>query len=115
MLDHVVLVCGGRGYTGTWSLYAVLDSLVPRPTKIIEGGQTGADRKARQWAIARGIPFQTFEANWKGQGKAAGPIRNRKMLVEGKPHKVVAFKGNSGTANMVAQAKAAGVPVFEVP
>jgi hypothetical protein len=36
------------------------------------------------------------------------------MLEEGKPDLVVAFPGGTGTANMVKQARAAGVEVLEV-
>jgi UDP-N-acetylmuramoylalanine-D-glutamate ligase len=34
------------------------------------------------------------------------------MLKEGRPDLVVAFPGGKGTANMVAQARAAGIRVF---
>ena len=34
------------------------------------------------------------------------------MLAEGKPDLVVAFPGGAGTANMIEQARAAGVRVF---
>lgn len=48
------------------------------------------------------------------EGKAAGPIRNQRMLDDGKPDRVLAFPGGRGTANMVKLAKAAGVPVHEI-
>jgi hypothetical protein len=41
-------------------------------------------------------------------------IRNSKMLAEGKPEMVLAFPGGRGTANMVKQARSAGVSVCEV-
>ena len=67
---------------------------------------------ARKFAEWQGIPVKTFEADWDRHGKAAGPIRNKQMLDEGKPDLVVAFEGGKGTANMIAQAEAAGVRVF---
>lgn len=36
------------------------------------------------------------------------------MLTEGNPDLVVAFKGEKGTANMVDQARRAGIKVIEV-
>jgi hypothetical protein len=39
-----------------------------------------------------------FQAAW-----AARPLRNQRMLTEGKPNLFVAFPGGKGTANMVAQ------------
>ena len=38
-------------------------------------------------------------------------MRNARMLAEGKPDLVVAFPGGRGTADMVAQARKAGVRV----
>jgi UDP-N-acetylmuramoylalanine-D-glutamate ligase len=60
------------------------------------------------------IPVETYEADWDTHGKAAGPIRNKRMLDEGKPDLVVAFPGGRGTANMISQARKAGVEVIEV-
>jgi len=110
-----VLVCGGRRYTDQTFAFAVLDRVhVKRPiTLIIEGGATGADRFAREWAIARGVRYQTFEANWQRYGNRAGPVRNHTMLREGKPDFVVAFAGGSGTAHMVRIAKEASTRVLE--
>jgi len=52
-----------------------------------------------------------FPADWSRHGKSAGPIRNRQMLIEGRPDIVVAFPGGKGTANMIKQAVEAGVKV----
>ena len=52
-----------------------------------------------------------YPANWKKHGRAAGPIRNKQMLEEAKPDLVIAFPGGAGTANMVKQAREAGVKV----
>lgn len=42
----------------------------------------------------------------------AGPIRNRRMLEQGKPDLVVAFPGGAGTANMVRLTEAAALPLL---
>ena len=47
-------------------------------------------------------------------GKRAGPLRNQRMLDEGKPDLVVAFPGGGGTKDMVRRAVKAGVSVHEV-
>ncbi len=114
-----VLVCGGRNYSDFSRLCAVLDKLNDEAgvDVVIEGGAPGADRLAREWAriVARpGADVETFEADWENQGTFAGPARNRRMLTEGKPDLVIAFPGGSGTANMVKQARKAGVEVVEI-
>jgi hypothetical protein len=115
-----VLVTGGRKYANQGRVYSALDAVHAKHgiTLLIEGGATGADRLARGWAITRGIPFEIEEVtkeDWVRYGKRAGIMRNAVMLIKYSPEAVVAFKGGTGTADMVAKAEAAGVPVWRVP
>lgn len=121
-----ILVCGGRDFNNKRLLEGILDKLVdwhtpdeygnrlPRDCVIIHGGARGADLLADSWAVTNWVPIEEFKADWKTYGKAAGPIRNKQMLEEGKPTMVLAFPGGTGTANMISQAKAAGIPVVTV-
>jgi hypothetical protein len=111
-----VLVCGGRNYSDSIQLSTVLCQIDAERafTALIHGGASGADRIASIWARDGGIPVESYPAEWGKFGYAAGPKRNRQMLQEGKPDLVIAFPGGKGTANMVAQARAAGVKVIEV-
>lgn len=144
-----VLVCGSRTFTKWkeqgWmmhcllgGLYGNIKSLHPElgainPTYsefvLIEGGATGADEKAHFWGLGmapadrkeNGGIFEhlTFEADWKTHGKAAGPIRNQRMLDEGKPTVCYAFidkplAESRGTFDMVTRCRKAGVPVVLV-
>lgn len=113
-----VLVCGSRHYSDYKRIHHVLNMTHVEHgiSHLIEGGQTGADRIARKWAIASCVPFTTFEADWNSHGRAAGPIRNQKMLDDGKPDVVFAFpEGGPGTRSMIALSEKAGVKtlVFE--
>jgi hypothetical protein len=109
-----VLVCGGRDFDDCDKLNIMLRSLwLSCSDVIIHGAAPGADTLAGQWAHDRGIPVEAFPADWEKHGRAAGPIRNQQMLAEGKPDLVVAFPGHRGTANMVRQAREAGVRVLE--
>jgi hypothetical protein len=113
-----LLVCGGRDFADREKLDRVL-RLVDRargPIRVlIHGDAPGADRLSAQWAKDTGLDeygeVLAFPADWKLHGKAAGPIRNQQMLVEGKPDVVVAFPGGTGTADMVRRARAAGLTV----
>ncbi len=108
-----VLVCGGRDYSDWKAVRYALDELhIKSPiTLVIQGGAQGVDAFAGGCALSRGVPERIFKADWTKHGRAAGPIRNKQMLEEGKPDLVVAFPGGRGTADMVRQARAAGVPV----
>lgn len=110
------LVCGGRYFDDTAALDAELDRIhAENPiTLLIHGAARGADNMAAFWAANKGVPRKAFPADWKSHGRAAGPIRNKQMLVEGAPDLVVAFKGGRGTENMIGLAQAAGVTVRRV-
>jgi hypothetical protein len=111
-----VLVCGGRDYADARALNEALDAIHRETpiTRLIHGAARGADSLAATWAVSRGIPASAFPADWKQDGKAAGFIRNARMLRDGRPELVVAFPGGKGTAHMVKLAKDAGVPVREI-
>lgn len=107
-----VLVCGGRDFDNADMIDEVLREI--QPGLVIHGAARGADSLAGEWAERNGVPVETFPADWRKYRQAAGPIRNKQMLDEGKPDLVVAFPGAHGTANMMRQATDAGVSVFEV-
>jgi len=129
-----VIVCGGRDYGWRMNtnrtktvdkveveyLFRKLDLLrdavenvIGRKLFIIQGEATGADSWAKKWAEINGITTLDFPADWDTHKKAAGFIRNKQMLDEGKPELVIAFKGGNGTAMMIDIAKKANVPVKE--
>jgi hypothetical protein len=121
-----VLVCGGRDLdriaAWNWLERNAYDEIAHATgcysglsiSAIIHGGARGADQGAADWGESQNVPVVAFVANWKKHGKSAGPIRNHRMLEEGKPDIVIALPGGRGTADMVRQAKGHGVPVIEV-
>ena len=108
-----ILVCGGRDYNDREFLFDQLDALDAAQgfKTVIHGAASGADTLAEEWANSRGKGLMAFPADWKRHGKAAGPMRNKSMLDFGRPELVLAFPGGKGTANMIAQAIKAQVPV----
>lgn len=112
-----VLVCGGRYYSDRdhiWNTLCSLDVKRGPFAVVIHGCATGADSEAMIWAQTCGRKHAPFQADWNQHGKAAGPIRNQRMLDEGKPDLVIAFPGGRGTADMIRRAKAAGVEAIPV-
>lgn len=111
-----LLVCGGRHYGATaeerdW-LYKQIALL--GPDVIINGGAEGADEIARNYAHFYGVHCITYHAEWRRYGRAAGPMRNQRMLDEGQPDALLAAPGSRGTADMVRRARACGLPVYEL-
>lgn len=110
-----ILVCGGRDFDNHALLEQTLCRLHRDDTLslLIHGNASGADRLAGQWAHNHGIDQVSYPANWKAHGRAAGPMRNRRMLHHGRPQGVIAFPGGRGTAHMVELAEQAGLPVWK--
>lgn len=109
-----LLICGSRSWTDYPLILSTLRELHDVEV-VIEGDAPGADTLAARAAREFRIPVLPFPADWDRHGRAAGPIRNQEMLDEGHPDLVLAFSedlnSSRGTADMVAQARRAGVPV----
>ena len=112
-----VLVCGSRSYADRIHVFRVLTDLhSSHPISVIvHGGATGADTLAHEWAVEHSIAYARYPANWDLDGrKAAGPIRNQRMLDAESPDLVVAFLGGRGTQDMMRRARKAGIEVRQV-
>ncbi len=107
-----VLVCGGRNFLNRVAVYTELDRL--KPSVVIHGAALGADGLAADWCATNNVPTEPYYPEWGKWGKAAGPIRNQRMIDEGKPDLVLAFSGGRGTADMVYRADKAGIPVRSI-
>lgn len=111
-----VLVCGGRDFSDRRAVFSALDALREKHGDlfIIHGAARGADSLAGEWALERGQHGVACPANWTRDGRAAGPLRNARMLTHS-PNLVLAFPGGRGTADMVSRAVRAGIPVETNP
>jgi hypothetical protein len=113
-----VLVCGSRHFNDLRKMQLEFDHIfdVDDTVTLIHGDAPGADRLSEQALTGYfhgGFEVKRYPAKWDEHGKAAGPIRNKQMIDEGKPDMVVAFlaKGSRGTKNMIEQATKANIPV----
>jgi len=113
-----LLVFGGRDFNDREAVFKALDKVDKKRTVylIVEGGATGADSLAREWAAERGACWLTFpvsKKDWEKHGPAAGPMRNAEMLMLSAPDGAVQFPGGAGTADMRRRCDKAGVKVWE--
>ena len=113
-----VLICGGRDFNDYGLLADTLVGLIgqydPKEVTFISGHARGADKLGERFANANQCKLLIFPADWDKYRKAAGFIRNQKMIDEGKPDLVVAFPGGRGTEGMIKRAKKHGIEVIEV-
>lgn len=77
------------------------------------GDAKGVDEEAKLFCQQTSTDHAIFYAHWDALGRGAGPERNKRMLLCGKPDVVWAFPGKNskGTWNMVRQAKKLGIEV----
>jgi hypothetical protein len=114
-----ILVTGGREYSNRPFVFAVLDRVhrARGISLIIHGAARGADTIAGEWAASRGVEQMRFPISpeeWRRLGPVAGPMRNHRMLLAGKPNGVIAFPGGAGTADQVRRSILEGVPVWDL-
>jgi hypothetical protein len=127
-----ILVTGDRNWRNAarvrYALAEVERSLDPGTEMVlIEGEAMGADIYARvvveldmrdrpdfrdSWD-RKWVAIEAYPADWKGNGRAAGPIRNQEMLDSGVDY-VVGFhndiENSRGTKDMLRRCAKAGVP-----
>lgn len=109
-----IVVTGGRDESETRKTL-VYDALnTHQPTEVAQGGAYGTDFYALKWCKENNITCQTFNADWATYGRAAGPIRNRKMIETFNPDYVLAFPGGPGTLNCKKEAQRKGIKVVEI-
>ncbi|NWH07870.1 MAG: DUF2493 domain-containing protein [Alphaproteobacteria bacterium] len=109
-----IIVCGGSRFQDKQQVFDQLDALHAQTplTLIVNGGARGADLFSSQWARERGVALARYQAFPSASGrKQAFCDLNRQMLAEHTPDLVLAFPGGAVTADLVARAEEAGIPV----
>lgn len=106
-------MCGSRDWNDRGAIATALYGYGPGDT-LIHGSAPGADTIAAEIGTGLGMTIEPYPAEWNKHGKAAGPIRNQRMLDEGKPHCVIGFpvSDSRGTWDMIKRAVDAGVTVI---
>src|SRR5579863_4304483 len=99
---HIVIVCGDRKYANRDFLFAKLDELHEKYhfRDLIEGGATGADALARDWAkLHPEIVHWRIDAEWTDLSQPDAVIRTR-----GDGTKYDAMAGHRRNAKMLGMA-----------
>lgn len=112
-----LIIAGSRGITNPSVLeQAIVASKFAEEeiTEVVSGGARGADALGEQWAAAHGVACKVMLACWDTHGKAAGPMRNKKMAEYVGPDGALLalWDGVSyGTKHMISVAKMVGMRV----
>lgn len=107
-----VLVCGGRDFKDRDLVYSTLDKVHAKyghKMCVVHGAAEGADLMAEDWCKSREVAYIGVPAMWKTQGRAAGPIRNKRMRDTTQPEACIAFPGGTGTNGMITLMREIGI------
>lgn len=107
-----VIIAGGRDiHDYNLIIEAIEECQFPIAT-VVSGGAKGVDALGEKYAIETNKTLHIYEADWEKHGRAAGPIRNRKMA-ENADALIAIWDGKSkGTKNMIETATKLGLLVY---
>ena len=79
---------------------------------VLSGHCSGVDAMAERYAAERGLGVEIYAAEWDKYGRAAGPVRNKKMVEQSDA--VIAFwdRVSKGTRSLIRYAEQQGKPLF---
>lgn len=107
-----VIIAGGREYHNYETLLEAIEEAQFEITTVVSGGAKGVDALGEQYAEEQDLNLKIFRADWETHGRAAGPIRNRKMA-ENADALIAVWDGKSrGTKNMIETAQKLGLLVY---
>lgn len=125
-----VLVTGSRQWANpnavNWALSAVKTVLARDPLLpgmvVVHGGADGADTCAENWVATTSnrpivVTTECHPADWRRNGRAAGLIRNQRMVNLGADLCLAFFwdgAGNRGTADCTERADLAAIPTRRI-
>ena len=107
-----VIIAGGRDYHNYDTLLEAIEEAKFQIDVVVSGGAIGVDALGERYASEMNLPLAIFQADWQTHGRAAGPIRNRKMS-ENADALIALWDGQSkGTKNMIETATKKGLLVY---
>lgn len=116
-----VIIAGDRNYINYFEFIGHIDVIEAEHDifidEVVSGGAKGTDTMGEEWAADNDVICTVFNADWKGKGRAAGPIRNKDMAeYVGKDGGLIAFlaPGSRGTKSMIEIAQKQGLEHIHV-
>ena len=116
-MEKKVVIGGCRDYTDYVFFKSCLDEILKTEKDeiiIISGHCSGVDLMGERYAEENGIKIEIFLPEWKKYGRAAGPLRNKKMVE--RADLVIAFwDGKSkGTKSLIKYAESNKKEVIKI-
>lgn len=107
-----VIIAGGRDYHNYDTLLEAISECQFPISTVVCGGASGVDTLGEQYGLRMNLQINYYYPDWETHGRAAGPIRNRKMA-ENAEALIALWDGKSrGTKNMIETATKLGLLVY---
>jgi len=107
-----VIIAGGRDFHDYGVLLNAIVECDFNIQTVVSGGAKGVDALGERYAEQADVKLVVYPADWEKNGRAAGPIRNRKMA-ENADALIALWDGKSrGTKNMIETANKLGLLVY---
>lgn len=111
-----VIIAGSRTIKDYLLVKSIILESKFKIDEVVCGEANGVDSLGKRWAQENNIPIQSFPADWKIYGRAAGYIRNGQMANYGN-HLILIWTGDikssPGSRNMLKLAQEKGLTIFE--
>lgn len=110
-----LIIAGSRHYPPHQADQLVSEAMqhIPTPERVISGTATGVDQAGERWAEANGVPVERMPADWSTHGRAAGPLRNRRMAQEADALLLIWDGKSRGSASMLREARARRLRIWQ--
>lgn len=106
------IIAGGRDIHDYQLVLDAIDECQFPIATVVSGGAKGVDALGERYSEEKGLNLKIFRADWETHGRAAGPIRNRKMA-ENADALIAIWDGKSrGTKNMIETAEKKNLLVY---
>lgn len=106
------IIAGGRDVHNYDALLEAVSECAWGISSVVSGGATGADALGERYAESMNLKLELYIPDWDKHGRAAGPIRNRKMA-ENAEALIALWDGKTrGTKNMIETAQKLGLMVY---
>ena len=102
------VVAGSRNLTDKNLVFGCIEKSKVAITELVSGGAQGVDLLGEAYALEKDIQVIPFWADWRRHGKAAGPIRNKKMAEYAEAAIIIWDGKSAGARNMIENMRSIG-------
>lgn len=106
------IIAGSRNITDESLVEAAILESGFEITLVVSGCADGVDSIGEEWAKKNSIIIEYHAPDWQSFGKAAGPLRNKKMADRADALICIILDDSKGSTNMIDEATKKGLKIY---